>query len=343
MVSFINMLLGNHASGDTSLSTAQMELLLCLTSQRIDVRAEKSWTPAAGPLEHNIARFISEGLMEEARIEERLDSKYKAVEIKQMLDSRGIKVKGKKQDMISILINSMTADQAESMVSDVRLFQLTPEGKDRVEAYKAGIEKARKVMESDAIMTLTKGDVRKAWTNIARYFESQNSPDPKWSRPTPDIVTWEATQLLKMPYDDLPLTPWQRKELGANLALSVLLGEESEEAGKRLMKYTASELDWANVLAFHRPNPCGNSEHQTSSESLAKEYAATRIHEALSSYELNSLKTSKMGKGIKILPIHGSDCHICHNGKFLYAWNELSQLPKLPRQLGCHCTYAAWL
>lgn len=343
MVSLLNIIIGNHIFGNNSLSTAQLELLLCLSRQRVDLAMEHAWTPVAGPLEHNIAMFISDGLLEEAALDEKIDARYKATEIKEMLDGRGIKAKGKKQEMITMLINSMTQAQAESLVADVRMFHLTDQGNLKIEAYKAASEKARREMESDAITLLTKGDVRKAWSRIGRYYEGQLSTDSKWTRPIPDILACEATHLLKMPFDDLPLTGLQRKELGAQLALAVLLGEPFEEAGKRMINYVNGAFDWGHALAFHMPNPCGCSSQPGDAEALAELYATTRILEALSVCELNSLKSFRTGKGIKVLPIHGNDCHVCHSGKFTYAWSELEQLPKLPRQIGCHCKYAAWL
>ncbi|WP_424356985.1 SAP domain-containing protein [Methanocella sp. MCL-LM] len=304
---------------------------------------EQAWTPVAGPLEHNIARFISEGLLEEASLEEKIDSRYKAAEIKQMLEDRGIKAKGKKQEMITTLINSTTQAQAELLVPEVRMFRLTEQGNRKISEYRAAMEKAKAEMEAETITQLTRGDVRKAWARIARYYESQLTCDPRWTKPVPDIMACEATHLLKMPYDDLPLTVTQRKELGAHLALSVLLGEPFEDAGNRMMKYTGGVFDWTQVLAFHRPNPCGVNSQPEDAEALAVLYATTRIHEALTACELTSLKASRLGKGIKVLPVHGNDCHVCHSGKFAYAWSELEQLPRLPRQIGCHCTYAAWL
>ena len=343
MVSFLNIILGNHNSGNNSLSTAQLELLLCLSRQRVDFTMEHAWTPVAGPLEYNIARFISDGLLEESSLDEKIDARYKAAEIKEMLDDRGIKAKGKKQEMITMLVNSMTQADAESLVADVRMFRLTEQGNRKIDGYRASLEKTRKEMESEAITCLTKGDVRKAWSRIARFYEGQLNTDSRWTRPIPDIQACEATHLLKMPYDDLPLAGLQRREVGAQLALSVLLGEHFEDAGKRLIAYIGNSFDWTQALAFHMPNPCGISEDMTDAESLATRYATTRICEALTTCELTSLKAFHTGKGIKVLPIRGNDCNVCHSGKFTYAWSELEQLPKLPRQIGCHCTYAAWL
>lgn len=343
MVSVLNFILGNHISGNNSLSTAQMELLLCLSRQRVDIQMEQEWTPVAGPLELNIARFSGEGLIEEASVEERIDARYKMAEIKLILDGRGIKAKGKKQDMIRILLESMPADQAELLVADVRMYRLTAEGSRKVGAFTDRKELTRLEMEQDALALLARGDVRKAWSRIAKYKTEQVLCDPKWNRAVPDIIVCEAAHLTKFDYNDLPLNEGQKKEIGSIMALSVLLGESFSDAGKRLIKYAEGTFDWAQVLAFHRPSPCGASEMSSDPESLAELYATTRVHEALSLCELNGLKASKPGKGVKILPVCGNDCVVCHGGKFNYSWSEIASMPRVPKQLGCMCSYSAWL
>lgn len=344
MVSVLNLILGNHSTGNNSLSTAQMELLLCLSRQRVDIQMEQAWTPVAGPLELNIARFVSEGLIEESTMEERVDARYKMAEIKHILDERGIKTKGKKQEMIQALLNSMPADQAELLVADVRMYRLTPEGSRKVGAFTDRKELTRLEMEEDALALLARGDSRKAWARIAKYMTEQVLCDPKWNRSAPDILMCEAAHLTKFDYNDLPLNESQKKEIGSIMALSVLLGESFGDTGKRLVKYASGTFDWAQVLAFHRPSPCGAAETSASGpESLAELYATTRIHESLSLCELNSLKSTKPGKGVKILPVCGNDCVVCHGGKFNYSWSEIASMPRVPKQLGCMCSYSAWL
>lgn len=342
MVSVLHILLGNQESGNTSFSTAQCELLLCLSRQRVDLQMEQTWTPIVGPLEQNIARLVSKGFLEEAPIEDKFDAKYRVADIKQMLERKGVSCKGKKHEMITALITFTPQEEAASLVGDMRLYRATPAGQHRIDSFIANKEKARLEMETDALQSLWRGDVRKAWARIAKYQSEQSLPDPKWSRPIPQMLQDEAAHFLCMPYDDLPLNQAQRKMIGAHLALAVMLGEPFSDVGKRLIKYTEGHFDWAQATAFHRPSPCGKEE-VFDSPALAEMYAITRIQEALAYCELDGLMSDRLGKGIKILPVHGPDCSICHSGKYTYQWSEIEQLPRLPRQMGCQCTYAAWL
>jgi len=341
-MSVLHLLLGLNNSGKASFSTAQCELLLCLTRQRIDLQMEQAWTPIVGPLEHNIARFVSKGFLEEASLADRFDAKYRVSDLKQMLESKGIKAKGKKSEMIAAFTGAVSPAEAEAMVADVRLYRPTPAGSHRIESYIAMKEKARQDMEAEALSLLLKGDARRAWSRIGRYQMSQMFPDSRWARSVPEPLLEEAACLMRLSYEDLPLDETGRRTAGALLAMSVMLGESFADAGKRLTDFTSGMFDWTQATAFIRPNPCGQ-ETVSDPASLAEMYATTKVKEALGHCELNSLKSIRLGKGIKILPVHCGDCNICHGGKYQYEWSEIELLPRLPRQMGCQCTYVAWL
>jgi autonomous glycyl radical cofactor GrcA len=342
MVSILHLLLGNNHSGKASFTTAQCELLLSLSSQRIDMQTEQMWTPIVGPLEHNIARFVSRGFLKEAPVEDKLDAKFRVSDLKPMLEGMDIKVKGRKSEMIAALLGAMSAEEAATMVADVRLYRPTAVGLQRIESYISMKEKARADMQAEAFGLLLKGDVRRAWSRIARYQMTLMFPDPKWARGVPEPLLVEAGHLIRFSYDDLPLEPSQRKAVGAHLAMSVLLGESLADAGKRLAAFTNGMFDWSQALAFSQPSPCGK-ETLSDTVSLPEMYATTRIKEALATCELNSLKSERLGKGIRILPAHCGDCSICNGGKYQYEWSEIDALPSLPRQMGCECSYSAWL
>ena len=342
MASILHLLLGNNHSGNASFTTAQCELLLSLSSQRIDMQTEQQWTPIVGPLEHNIARFVSRGYLEESPLEDKFEAKYRVPDLKQMLEGRDIRIKGKKGEMIAALLGVIPQDEAATLVADVRLYRPTPAGRHRIESYLGLKEKAKADMESETFALLLKGDVRRAWSRIARYQTSLMFPDPLWTRGVPEPLLVEAAHLIRFSYDDLPLDETHRKAAGAHLAMSVMLGESLADSGKRLAAFTSGLFDWSQALAFSRPSPCGK-DTLSGAEPLPELYARTRIKEALAACELNSLKSDRLGKGIRILPVHCADCNICNGGKYQYEWSEIEALPRLPRQIGCQCTYAAWL
>jgi hypothetical protein len=192
-------------------------------------------------------------------------------------------------------------------------------------------------METEAFALLLKGDVRRAWSRIARHQTAQMFPDSAWTRGVPSRCS--SKQVISSGSATTTCRWTQRKAAGAHLAMSVLMGEFFADAGRHLASFTDGLFDWSQALAFSRPSPCGK-ETLSGTESLPELYAMTRIKEALAACEPNSLKSDRLGKGIRILPVHCSDSSICNGGKYQYEWSEIEALP---RRMGCQCSYAAWL
>ncbi len=331
------------------LSAAQCELLSCLTTQQVDQNLQQTWTPIVGSLEHNIALFTSEGLIEEASLEEKFESKFRVADIKALLEKHSISAKGKKTELIAKYLDSIPHAAAAAEVADVRLYRATAEGKKHIELYMKEKDMARKTMEASAVAYLMNGDLARAGQRIAQYEAQQvfiSGPGIDWSKGMPEPYLKMAAYLLAYDYEELPLLEKERKEVRVRLALSALLGETYAEAGRRILDVANGEFGWAVFANVLRMNPCcgyAKSCNLDDPLEIAQLYARMRMTEACTSLDLEKLSASRIGKGIKILPANGDRCISCTMGKHQYSWSELQKLPRLPRHWGCQCTYAAWI
>ena len=331
------------------LNAAQYELLSCLTKQQVDQDLQQMWTPIVGSLEHNIALFTSEGLIEEASLEEKFDAKFRAADIKALLEKHQISVKGKKSELIAKYLDTIPITTAANEVADVRLYKATGEGKKHLELYEKEKEMARMTMEASTMAYLMNGDLMRAGQRIALYESQQvfrRGTGIDWSRGVPEPYMKVAAYLLAHSYDELPLLENERKEVGARLALSALLGETYAEAGRRIIDVANGEFGWAVFANVLRTDPCCGYAAGCNLDDpleIAQLYARMRMNEACTSLDLEKLSVSRLGKGIKILPANGDRCISCTRGKHQYSWSEIQDLPRLPRQWGCQCTYSAWI
>jgi hypothetical protein len=331
------------------LNKAQFELLERLTKQQVDQSLQETWTPIVGSLEHNIALFISEGLIEEASLEEKYDSKFRVADLKALLEKHHIPAKGKKMELITKYLDSIPTTAAAAEVADVRLYRATTEGKKRIKLYEKQKELARKTMEMSAMACLMSGDITRAGQQIALYESQQvfaRGPGIDWSRGMPEPYLKVAAYLLAQSYDELPLLEKERKEVGARLSLSALLGETYAEAGKRILGVANGEFGWAVFANVLRTDPCCGYATACNLDDpleVAQMYARMRMSEACTSHDLEKLYSSRIGRGIRILPANGDRCISCTMGKHQYSWDEIQKLPRLPRHWGCQCTYAAWI
>jgi hypothetical protein len=348
-MSLLYQFLGYTPENQNRVSAAQYELLICLTKQQVDQTLQHAWTPIVGSLEPNIALLISEGLIEEASLEEKFDSKFRVADLKVLLEKHSIPAKGKKTELIAKYLDSMPLTTAANDVADVRLYRATGDGKSRIEVYQAQKEMARLTMEASAMAYLMNGDLTRAGQRIALYESQQlftRAPGIDWTKGMPEAYLKVAAYLQARQYDELPLLEAQRKEVGAKLALSVLLGETYAEAGKRILCVANGEFGWTVFGNVLRTNPCCGYAKTCNLDDpleIAQLYARMRIGEACMDHDLEKLSTLKLGKGIKILPANGDHCISCTRGKHQYSWSELQSLPRLPKQWGCQCSYTAWI
>ncbi len=350
-MSLLYQFLGYTPENYSRVSVAQYELLICLTKQQVDQELQQAWTPIVGSLEQNIALFCSEGLLEEASLEEKFDSKYRVVDIKSLLEKHQISVspKARKSEMIARYLDCIPANTASNEVADIRRYRLTGKGKKQVEFYIASKEMARKTMEASAMAYLMNGDTTRAGQRISLYESQQvfsRGQGIDWSKGMPEAYLKLATYLVSHDYTELPMLETQRKEVGAKLALSALLGETYAEAGRRILDVSNGEFGWAVFGNVLRTNPCCGYATTCNLDDpleIAQLYARMRMGEACTNMDLEKLSALKLGKGIKILPANGNHCITCTRGKHQYSWSEIQSLPRLPKQWGCLCTYSAWI
>jgi len=335
--------------GIKSLSKAQYEFLIRLQRQPVDTRMFDIWAPIVGNCENTTTRFIKEGFLEEASVAEKFDKKYRVVDLKPFLEQYNMKKKGKKAETIEALLAVMPPSEATNAVNDLRLYSFTPMGQQSIDDYLREKKKAKNAMESEATSYLIRGDIKAAGKRISQYESEQLFPRGigiDWSHGMPESSLMGARYLLNYPYQDLDVSDGQRKEIGTRLALSNLLGEHVSDAGKRLLDVTNGTLPCAPLVEFLRNSPCGgyaSNMDPDKPENLAELYAHTRLFEASSLREIASLKASKVGKGIEILPVGNDQCSICNGGKLKYRWSDVSKMPMLPRHWGCRCTYVGWI
>jgi hypothetical protein len=157
-----------------------------------------------------------------------------------------------------------------------------------------------------------------------------------------------AAYLVNHPYDDLPLNECQRREVGAQIALSLFLGESVSGAVKRILQLTGGGFACAPLEEFLRTNPrCGYGPKTdpNNPKDLIELYVQTRLGEATVTLRLKQVlrsRESRVIRGIEILCM-GDTCEICSGGKRQYYWSEIDDLPRIPRHWGCGCCYVAWI
>jgi hypothetical protein len=326
---------------------ARDELLLRAARSPVTDEMRRTWDPLVGSLEGTVGGFVKDRLLVPASVADKLDYALRVADLRPHLVRRGLKVSGKKRELIDRLIGAIGEAEAGKLTSALRLYCPTMRGEEMITAIRARRDLEKAAVETSAAEELRAGNARRAGDAVAACEVSQvfaRGLGIDWSEGMPPQIVEQAAYLVRRVYDDLPLP--QRREIGIQLALAQLLGEPVRDAGQRLLAVTGGAFICESLSAFLL-HPCGSYASGFEPDQpadLAEVYAHTRLFEATAAVNRERYRRDRVGKGIQILYTkNDGPCRICEHGRRQFRWSEIDRLVSLPRHWGCRCLYVAWI
>lgn len=319
-------------------SLVQNELLLSLSRREVDQKFREFWMPLSGPVEPRIQEFMQTGMLQEATPADKLDSRYLVKDLKAALQQHRVKPKGNKPALIQQVLDSFLPQEVASMTSGMTRYRATDAGAAHIESFKEWKKADRLATETQALSFLRARDVRRAAKVVSEYGSRQLLPSS-----VGDIEVEDARYLISLGYEDLAVSPQQRSEVGARIALAPLFGYT--DTWKQVLEVCGGDIPCPALVTFLNDNPCGIAARCDTSKPdiLAQLYTHTKLGEAMCATRLRPMLSMRVGKGIEILSVPQDPCLVCDRGKHKYRWSEIEQMPKLPRHWGCRCTHVAWI
>lgn len=122
-----------------------------------------------------IEQFLKDGVLEPAELQELVDYKFKASDLKLMLKERGLKVSGRKEEIIQRLIENDVHSMREA-TKDLDLYRCTTEGMQLAQHYLEGEKAKRDAAERDVLDLLARREFSKAVRIVAQFEASQVFP-----------------------------------------------------------------------------------------------------------------------------------------------------------------------
>jgi hypothetical protein len=119
-----------------------------------------------------IDQLITERMLEPAGLPELLNYKFKIPDLKSMLRNEGLKVSGRKEDLVRRLINNDAGAMFEITKGTV-LYRCTGAGVQLAESYLEGERMHREAVERLVLGLLTRGEHLEAVRAVARYEAAQ--------------------------------------------------------------------------------------------------------------------------------------------------------------------------
>jgi hypothetical protein len=120
-------------------------------------------------------RFLDDGVLEQASLTGCLAYKFKVSDLKAMLKQYGLRVSGRKADLIDRLIQA-DREGMQQAVSDLTLLQCSNQGQEVVERYQESEREKRTSLEQAVLDALRERDFRKAADLRVSYEAEQVFP-----------------------------------------------------------------------------------------------------------------------------------------------------------------------
>lgn len=122
-----------------------------------------------------IERFVQAGMLKPAGLPELVNYKFKAPDLKSMLKASGLKVSGRKEELIQRLIDN-DAKLISEAIKDINLYQCTEAGLQLTENHLAAEQAKRKSTEREVFDLLAREEHTNAALVVAQYEASQVFP-----------------------------------------------------------------------------------------------------------------------------------------------------------------------
>jgi len=122
-----------------------------------------------------IEQFIKEEMLEPAELPELLNYKFKASDLKSILKEKGLKVSGRKEELIQRLIDNDAKAMFEA-TKDIDLYRCTAAGMQLAESYLQREKAKREAAEQEVLNLLAREEYSKAVRVVTQYEAAQVFP-----------------------------------------------------------------------------------------------------------------------------------------------------------------------
>jgi hypothetical protein len=119
-----------------------------------------------------IKRFVGEGMLVTPGLSEHLEYKYKVGELQAMLKQRRLPVSGRKQDLISRLVEA-DPEGMKKAVAGLSVLQCSDRGQEIASQYLISEKERREEAEQEVLAMLQKGKFREASLLVSSYEATQ--------------------------------------------------------------------------------------------------------------------------------------------------------------------------
>src|SRR5450759_3161992 len=131
---------------------------MVVTRMELTPRRASQWNEYLGDTKVTCKVLLSRGVMAEASAAEKITAGFRVQDLKDMLRAMGLKVSGRKEELVSRLMEDMTEQEASDVAKSVIFFKLTPDGQQVIDAYLEEKASEKLKAEERELVFLRNGD-----------------------------------------------------------------------------------------------------------------------------------------------------------------------------------------
>jgi len=267
-----------------------------------------------------LSRLVREGLLREASLPEKVTAKYRIEDLKPLLRERGLKVSGKKAELVASLLDALSEKEAQSLVTGFEMYEATEEGQKRIDWHLEFCRQERQAAMDQCTEALLASEYERAALVVSAFEAKQPFPrglGVEWSAERHHFDLRELRDLMEaMPWFLEGLTTEDQAQARLAAAMAYLWGTGPQKAAKGLEIGSGTKYEPMWLV------------------NLLMSYAANR--RALRDY-----RGSGVVKKIAILAADSS-CEACKQAAREYPFDRVPELPlrSCTAESGCRCAYA---
>lgn len=342
----------------SELSIQEREFLMVVTRMELTPRRASQWNEYLGDTKVTCKVLLSRGVMAEASAAEKITAGFRVQDLKDMLRAMGLKVSGRKEELVSRLMEDMTEQEASDVAKSVIFFKLTPDGQQVIDAYLEEKASEKLKAEERALVFLRSGNYEGAKSEIVRFKYAYHRVF--WQKKSGgcdagDILfpvgrEDQVYYLLNDPVEELALGDNERRKVAEVLAIGCLIGERHEDVAQRILALTGGNFPCTSLIEFLSSDPCGGFAKRFKPDNpkdLAELYCHTKRFQASNECALQEMLQKPWLTGVEILvpsperthKDYYDYCSLCESGRKKFSKSEIDQIPRLPRHWGCRCLF----
>jgi SAP domain len=296
----------------SELSIQEREFLMVVTRMALTPRRASQWDEYLGDSQVTCQVLLSRGVMAEASTTEKITAGYRVQDFKAMLRERGLKVSGRKEDLVTRLMGAMTDQEAYDVAKSVIYFKLTPDGQQVIDAHLE--EKASEQLKAEerALAYLRSCDFESAKSEIVRFkyayhrvfWQKKSGGCDAGDLLSPAGPEDQVYYLLNTPVEDLVLGDNERTKVAETLAIGKLVGDGHEDVALRLLAITGENFPCTSLIEFLSSDPCGGYAKRFKPDNprdLAELYCHTKNFQASNECALREMLEKPWVTGVEIL------------------------------------------